>query len=64
MGNVTDGFRIALFDGLSWSILKMMEEFPSTPVAPRAAHGSSSDSAAQGTELFVKTFMTSLRCSM
>lgn len=64
MVNVKGGFRLALFNRLSWSILKMMEEFPSSPADLRAAHRSSSDSAAQGTELFIKTFMTSLRCSM
>jgi len=46
MGNVEDGFRLALFDDLSWSVLKTMEEFPSTPADPRAAHTGSSDSAA------------------
>ena len=64
MGNVKGGFRLALFDGLSWSVLKMMEELPSTPADLRAAHEGSSDSAVQRMELFVKTFMTSLRCSM
>lgn len=32
------GIIPVLFDGLSWSVLKMMEKFLLTPVDPRAAH--------------------------
>lgn len=37
-----DGIIPVLFDGLSWSVLKMMEKFLLTPVDPRAAHRGSS----------------------
>lgn len=64
MGNVKDGLTLALFDEVSRSTPKMMEKFLWTPAGPRAGHRGSNDSAAQGMEICVRTFMTSLGCGM